>query len=322
MPSAEIHLRTLVPLDERILRIPPARERSHLAIAEEGLKGDRVILFEALSLTEAEEMVAAVATQAGLLDQLELQAAFASIHGHRKNIGNFFMTVTQREHGQFITPHSEGTRLANIQLASFYCIENSTDGGETILLNTRQNGGGWRTQRELVFKIDAEAASQLSAAQIQYAKVLYNIQLPRDTLSDVDHVVLETSSEELCGLKVYGVLIPLAMAHSQVLDQDMYVYWDNVGNVDYDSVEQYANLLGQIGLPGLPLNLTRLAEIDKYRDRRCWRSGSHYTDFFSGYIRHKLRPGDLLIFNNLSWAHSATAWTPQAGNRRVIAAFA
>jgi hypothetical protein len=32
--------------------------------------------------------------------------------------------------------------------------------------------------------------------------------------------------------------------------------------------------------------------------------------------------GDLVIYNNLTWAHSVANWSPDSGTRRVIAAFA
>jgi alpha-ketoglutarate-dependent taurine dioxygenase len=62
--------------------------------------------------------------------------------------------------------------------------------------------------------------------------------------------------------------------------------------------------------------------FDKAYTRAVWRSGVTYRQLFRAVVIHRLEPGDLLIQNNLTWAHAASNWTPGSGIRNVIAAFA
>jgi len=57
------------------------------------------------------------------------------------------MSVNERNDYQFIPPHSEGNHLMNMQLAAFFCYENSTDGGVTVLLNINETFNEWHKLR-------------------------------------------------------------------------------------------------------------------------------------------------------------------------------
>ena len=93
-----------------------------------------------LSQDAAEKLLLEVARRLGLAERLELQASFAGYMGHRQRVGQYSMSVNARDDYQFIPPHSEGDSFMGMQLAAFYCFENSTDAGEPILFNVRGEG--------------------------------------------------------------------------------------------------------------------------------------------------------------------------------------
>src|SRR5436190_12786780 len=136
----------------RVVDLPDASDRlitldsyqaDLVATIREWLRKDAVVLCPQVSETVAGDTVRGVAEALGLGEQLTLQAGFAAFLGHRHRVGDYFMSVNRRGDFQFIPPHSEGTGFQSIQLASFYCFENSTDGGETILMNVRRSGDAW-----------------------------------------------------------------------------------------------------------------------------------------------------------------------------------
>src|SRR5580704_14241300 len=92
------------------------------------LRQDCVVVITGVPEEQADVVVREVADRLGLRDRLELQAAFAEVRGHRRNIGQYFMSVNDRGDFQFIVPHSEGSSFADMQIAAFFCYENSTDG--------------------------------------------------------------------------------------------------------------------------------------------------------------------------------------------------
>src|SRR5438270_10966793 len=119
--------------DQIRLKIIDDGQHVDLAVILEALRQDLVVLVKGLSSTEADRLMSRIAGGFGLQDKLELQAGFAAHQGHRHNIGQYFMSVNTRSDYQFIPWHSEGNSFTPMQLAAFFCYENSTDGGETIL---------------------------------------------------------------------------------------------------------------------------------------------------------------------------------------------
>lgn len=99
----------------------------------------------------------------------------------------------------------------------------------------------------------------------------------------------------------------------------MYVYWDTVASIDFQSGQEYIRVLKSSGLyrgqqhPG--------SSLDNAYIRRVWRSNINFDSFFRRGIARKLAAGELIIFNNCSWTHSATGWSPGSGSRTVVAAF-
>src|SRR5215469_12428472 len=104
-------------------------ERTDISVALESIKKDMVILIRNVSADEVDDLIHGIANGLGLAEDLSLQAGYVRLYRHRHNVGKYFMTVNERHDYQFVAPHSEGSRSQRMQLSSFYCHENSTDGG-------------------------------------------------------------------------------------------------------------------------------------------------------------------------------------------------
>jgi hypothetical protein len=284
------------------------------------LQQDLVVLLKNIDATEADELMRKVADRLGLGAQLELQAAFAAYHGHRHNIGKYFMSVDRRYDYQIIPPHSEGNSFVGMQLAAFYCYENSTDGGVTILMNVDGSSAIWQSLRENVRR-GKVASRSLSPSEIARVRGLYQVNMPADALRDDDQI-LEERSTDIPGLTIFNVLAKPRKTYSRILSRDLYVLWDSISNIDGDSANQYANLLRQCGLLKEPPGGLDLQKMDNTFQRHVWRSGVDYSQIFKCKITLKLSPGDFVLQNNLTWAHSVSNWSPESGTRKIAAAFA
>lgn len=310
-----------VPEDRsRLLLLESAGAREQIQEAVAALRLDRVVLLRNVDPADADARIAEIAASLQLYDELELQAGCASIFGHRKNIGAYYMTVSRRGEYQFIPSHSEGHRKANMQLAAFYCHENTTDGGVTILQNVDDASTVWSSMREVVPKIDL-CGKRLSATEIAQAKVMYSVNLPDDVL-DPEDTVLKERPCAISGVKYYEVLTKTRKAYSKILDEHVNVYWDSVGSTDHHSSTEYARLLQAHGLLRMPDPGTDPKELDQTASRKVWTSGIAFERLFKAKLVLRLEPGDLLVQNNLTWTHSASNWSPDSGIRRVAVAFA
>ena len=284
------------------------------------LRRDLVVLVRSVSADQADGVMHAVADRLGLSNALKLQAGFASFLGHRYNIGKYFMSVNNRDDYHFITPHSEGGSSIGMQLASFFCYENSTDGGETILMNVDDSSEVWQSLRESVKK-GRLTSGRLPAHEIARARALYRVNLPADTLKEDDQI-LEERRTEIAGLTVAEVLAKPIKTYSCILDRKLYAYWDTVGSIDFDSAQEYAHLLRRCGLLREPAAGLDVSQMDNAADRRVWHSGVSYALLFKCKITRKLAPGELVIQNNMTWTHAVTNWSPGSGTRKIAACFA
>jgi hypothetical protein len=285
----------------------------------EALRLDCVVLIRNVSPEEADATLHTVADQLGLLGSLEQQAAYAGFVGHRRRIGKYGMTVNTRDAYQFIPPHSEGNSQTKFQLASFYCFENTTNGGETILLSVDGTSALWDTLREETTRIRRESR-QLTAGEMRRATALYRLGSPPH-IADGDRIVGELPSA-IPGLLLATVLAVSRKVHSKILEQDLHVYWDSVASIDTSSGDAYVRLLREAGLlkePNYPVDVQKL---DNATPRRIWSSGVDHNALFRCKLTHKLASRDLIILNNCSWAHSVSNWSPESGVRNVSAAFA
>ena len=291
-----------------------------LDLVLESLRQDLVVLVQKIGAEQADRVVYEVAEKFGLRDALELQAGLAGFYGHRHNIGKHFMSVNTRSDYQFVTPHSEGSSFTGMQLASFFCQENSTDGGETILLNVDDSGSGWQSVREQV-KRGRLGDKPLAQHEIVRARGLYQLNLPADMLR-VDDQILQEHETKIPGLTVLDVLAKPVKTYSRVLDRNLNVFWSGVDSADFDSASEYARLLRQAGLLREPPGGLELRQLDSIAARRLWHSGVEYAQLFKCKVIHKLAQHELIILNNITWAHAANNWSPDSGTRKVAASFA
>lgn len=296
-----------------------AARRNPDAILDE-LKNDRVILVAAASPQEIDPLLLGVAERLGLRSQLELQATFAAVRGHRRNVGKYFMSVNQRTDYQFINSHSEGTRSIGIQLASFYCYENTTDGGVTILQQVDQDSPHWDSQRAVKVKVDTGGRT-LSPGELAQIRISTSVNLPEDFLCDDDEVLSE-GPPVIPGVRAYTVLEKSRPIFSRILQREMHVYWDNVASIDFDSGKEFVRALRRCGLLHTPTDGLDITKLDYCHPRRVWNSGVKFESFFRSRITRRLAAGDLILFNNLTWTHAASNWTPGSGSRKIAAAFA
>jgi len=286
----------------------------------EQLKNDQVVIVTGVAAEEADDILAAVSEAIDLKSALEIQSGFASIKGHRDNVGKYFMSVNKTADYEFIAPHSEGTQFTNMQIASMYCYENTTDGGETVLFNVDQDSNELKDLKEITWKIRL-VDRVLSPAEIAMAKMKWQLTLPDDILSDSDEVIRKRESYEE-GIELYEVLVSPPPTFSRILEKSVHVYWDNISSTDYASVNQYRNFLKDEGLLKTPNENTTTESLDHSAQRRVWDSGIDYEKLFKSKLIRKLAAGELVFMNNLTWTHAIANWTPNSGRRKIAVAFA
>lgn len=309
-----------IPEDPARLLILEPSERSviDLDLALKGLKEDKVLLFRDLDAEGADAALRRIAGAFGLLERLELQAAFAGMLRHRDRVGRYRMTVNARSSYNFIPPHSEGDSFSAMQLASFFCSENSTDGGVTVLVSIDDSSPSWPSLREQVTRLP-RTARLLKAGELRRIIPMYHLHDPA-CVQDND-VVLGERQSVIPGLAVLDVLAVPRRARSVILERELYSYWDAIASVDRSGAPAHLRVLRDGGLLKEPIG-SDPAKLDGTASRRIWSSGVDHETLFRCKITRKLSRGDLVVMNNLTWAHSATNWTPESGVRNVSAAFA
>jgi hypothetical protein len=315
---SEVH----VPEDRsRLMVLELDHHRADINVALESIRKDRVVLIRNVSAENTDEIIHGIADGLGLAEDLTLQAGYARFYRHRHNIGKYYMSVNERLDYQFVAPHCEGSRAQRMQLAAFFCYENSTDGGETILMNVDDASNVWPSLREKVRRGRLQQSKMLTQREILRARGQYGLNLPEDLVKDDDQIVHEQETT-IPGLSVAEVLAKPERAYSRVLDTNRYVYWDTVASVDSDAAVEYIQLLKQYGLFKEPDGGLELNQMDSQAPQRIWRSGVGYSELFKCKITIKLAPGDLIIQNNFTWAHAVNNWSPGSGTRKIAASFA
>ena len=316
--AANISVSSMPEDQSRLFVLKPDNKENKIDAIIEALKNDQVILVQNLHQKEADALMYSVAEKFNLGGSLELQAAFAASLGHRENIGKYYMTVNKRDNYQFVSPHSEGSSFTNLQLASFFCEANTTDGGETILLNINPDCNVWGVLREQVKR--GRSSRPMTATEIKQARALFRLNMPEDTLRANDEILVQKDINEI--FSFFDVLAKPQKTYSKILDKQCYAYWDSIESTDLDSVKEFAQLLRDNGLLKLPVNHFDDKKFDDSNDRRVRGFGNKYGQLFKCKITHKLAAGDFIILNNLTWCHSVSNWTPGSGVRKVAAAFA
>ncbi len=285
----------------------------------ESLRNDLVVLVKNLSAAQADNVMYVVAEKLDLSEELDLQSGFAEFHGHRQRIGEYFMSVNNRSDYQFITPHCEGSSFVGIQIAAFYCYENATDGGETILLNVDNSSKVWLSMRERVMR--GNVNRPLGRQEIMRAKALYNVNLPADALRNDDQILQERQTV-IPGLTVFEVLAKPEKTFSKILHRKSYGFWDSIDRANLDSAVEFAALLSESGILKEPPGGLELSRFDTIAHQRVPHYRARYAEIFKCKITRKLAAGDLVIQNNITWAHGVNNWTPGSGVRKVVASFA
>lgn len=302
----------------RLFVLKRDNKEDKIDVIKEALKNDQVILAQNLCQEEADELMYSIAAKFDLSGSLELQAAFAASLGHRENIGKYYMTVNKRDDYQVVAPHSEGGSFTNLQLASFFCEENTTDGGETILMNINSDCNIWGLLREQVRR--GRSSRPMAPAEIRQARALFRLNMPEDTVREDDEILVQKDINEIFSL--FDVLAKPQKTYSKILDKQCHAYWDSIESIDLDSVKEFNQFLRYNGLLKLPDNHFDDKKLDDSNDRRIRGFGSQYEQLFRYKITRKLAAGDFIILNNLTWCHSVSNWTPGSGIRKVAAAFA
>jgi hypothetical protein len=187
-------------------------------------------------------------------------------------------------------------------------------------MNVDSESTEWKKLRSLTRKVDL-CGRKLSASEVAAAKMIYQISIPENLLTDDDQILAEQPSP-VPGVKLYTALSKPVPTYSSILGREVMVYWDDIASTDFDSGEGFFRLLQTLGLLKAPPGGVQIGHLDNAHSRRVWRSGMSYEKLFQGKITHKLCAGDLLIQNNLTWTHSTANWTPNSGIRKVVAAFA
>jgi hypothetical protein len=308
-----------IPEDQgRLLILKCDNKEDRINAIAEALRNDQVVLVQNLHQEEVDELMHSVAEEFNLSGSLELQAAFASSLGHRENIGKYYMTVNKRHDYQFVNPHSEGSSFTNLQLASFFCEENTTDGGETILLNIDPDCNIWGALREQVRR--GRSSRPMVPAEVSQARALFRLNMPEDSVREDDEVLVRKDINEV--FSIFDVLAKPKKTYSKILDKQCHTYWDSIESIDLDSVGEFKELLRENKLLKLPGSHIDDNKLDDSSDRRIRGFGSQYGKLFRCKITRKLAAGEFVILNNLTWCHSVSNWTPGSGVRKVAAAFA
>lgn len=284
------------------------------------LREDQVVLVQGAAPGEADDLMARIADAFDLKHALEMQAAYAGILRHRRNVSKYFMTVNQRGDHQFVKPHSEGTWLINMQLAAFYCVNNSTDGGETLLFNVDNASQEWRHVREMVPRM-VSSGRGLTPSELALAKVVLKLDPDAPTILPGD-TLLEELPSPIQGIKFANVLTPLRSRRSCLTGHEVHTIWDSVSSPDLKATEEFFAFLSDENLVRLPSSAASMRDMDAGDLRITWHSKVNYSRLFRHRMIRRLTAGDLIVFNNLTWTHATNNWTPSSGEREVWAAFA
>ena len=167
-------------IPNRLRVIADGDEGNYNAIAG-AIRDDCVVLVRNLTAERAEAVLHGVAAEFGLAESLAMHADLAFL-GNRVKTGKYFMTVNKRDRYHIVTPHSEGTSFVGMQLASFYCLENSTDGGETILFHVDGSGDVWPLLRERARRGVVDGGAPLARRDVERVKWRYQVNLTSDVL--------------------------------------------------------------------------------------------------------------------------------------------
>ncbi len=303
-----------------LLELNHTKDRFDVDQVINGLKSDFVVLVKNVDPESVDDMMLKVSEEFGIEDNLKLQASYASLLGRRDRIGKFYMTPNMRSEYQFIPPHSESTRLANMQLASLYCYENTMVGGENVLMHVDDSSPCWGFLKEKTARIKP-GETPLTQSEIAKLRAMLSIDPLQDILSPDDEILKKYDTNHT-NFEIYDVLTTPKKSFSKILQKEVHTYWSNIAGVDHDSAKEYLRLLKKCNLFIQPPEPKQVSDLDSVAHRRIYHSGLKFSDLFTDKITHKLQAGDLIFQNNLTWTHSANNYLPNSGCRNIAVAFA
>ncbi|MCF6442196.1 hypothetical protein L1077_22475 [Pseudoalteromonas luteoviolacea] len=305
-------------LEDKLVILHDYTLSKYLIDIVDSLKQDKAILINDVSFKDANKLMLELAKIFNLQDSLELNSNFSSTLEYRQKVGKYFMTVNKRKDYQFVAPHSEGSSKLGIQLAAFYSVDNTTDGGETVLFKTNHSSDCIKGLKENLAK--GKILKKLSSADLTKIKILSRLSFPEDALTDGDEVLSEKEYKE--GFVYCETLVKTRAVKSVILNKEVYPYFDSIERIDSDSPQEYLTFLKNVSLFKEPESDFDFSLIDDSHHNRIGSFGSKYNELFEGVLIKKLTKRQMLICNNLTWCHSVANWTPGSGVRKVVAAFA
>ena len=176
----------------------------------------------------------------------------------------------------------------------------------------------WNVLRDKVVK--GATKKSLTRSEKSQLRIKYKLNMPEDSLTSDDEILKATPIDS--NTTLYDVLTSPKKRFSKILHQDLHTLWYTTESIDYDSLEQFKDLLLESGLLKQSSGISDFKMLDFDPGLRLGHFGSQYDQLFKCKISYKLQPNDLVIQNNLSWTHGVTNWTPGSGTRKIIAAFA
>jgi hypothetical protein len=291
-------------------------------LLERWLKQDCVVLLRRVKQEHIDDIVAGIADRFDLRSGLELQASFAAIKNHRKNISRYYMSVNARKDYQCILPHCEGRSFTNLQLVSFFCYENTTDGGQTVLFNIDEASQVWGSLREQVKR--GRSTRRLTEGEIARARMKYHLHLPEDHLQEGDRVLREHETD-IAGLTIVDALVMPRKTHSKILGKELFAFWSSMKSTESNLYRDFVTLMRGWNIyiePPPEVQLPRGDTADSNRAGSQHDRKMLYEQLFKSKLVLKLVPGDLVVMNNQSWTHAANNWSPGSGVRRIGVAIA
>src|SRR5262249_37154766 len=160
----------------------------------------------------------------------------------------------------------------------------------------------WDSLRQLVVKVPA-GRQPLTKGEAARARSLYHLRSRYDVVQQDDNV-LSYIETEIPDVALASVLEKPRRIHSRILERELFVLWDNIAGIDRALPGGFVKYLRQSSLLKTPPYDLELEHLDNVSRRRIWSSGVNYDELFNCRLILKMRPGDLVVVDNLTWTHA------------------
>ena len=249
---------------------------------------------------------------------IQMQLVVHMMEG-RESVDNLAVTVNERDTLQYIQAHSEGDSTSPLELFGLHCEVNAKQGGENILSLVNQSADF----SHLLAKEKVIVGENLSQKDIMTLRRAHMDATEVQATMPNNAQVIQQGTK---GAVVVGTM-PLEPSRSVINDESVYTLWDNVTVHDHGFHRHQFELLKHLDLLKGSDNATYSdymhVEHDSYWAPADTNSGdvAKTSSLFSCHVVHKMDAGDLLIFNNKTWAHSVNNW-PEGEQRKLSAMYA